>query len=86
MYGHRCLENIKKLYTSAGKCDFQQYYKAIIVAEMVPNPNIFTDNSPMSPGTSVTVKKTSARKSLLLFTEVLDVKNETDFHWLGDAK
>ena len=26
LYGHRCLENIKKLYKYYGKCDYQQQY------------------------------------------------------------
>ena len=30
IYKHRCLENIMKLYTSDGKYDNQQQYKAII--------------------------------------------------------
>ena len=30
VYEHRCLENIKKLYTYAGKCDNQLDFKAII--------------------------------------------------------
>ena len=30
MYEHRCLENIKKLFKSAGKCENHSQYKAII--------------------------------------------------------
>ena len=30
MYEHGALENIENLYTSAGKCDDKQHYKAII--------------------------------------------------------
>ena len=86
MYKHRCLENIKKLYTSAGKCDGQQQYKYIIEASLVSNPGIFTNNIPMSPGPSVTVRYPSARKSLRLFTEVLDVKNKSAVRRLGSAK
>ena len=44
---------------------------------MVSTPEGFTDNSPISPMTSTPVKKTSARKSLCLFTIILDVKNKT---------
>ena len=47
MYEHRCLENIKKSYKSAGKCDYQQQYKAIIEAEMVSTTEGFIDNCPM---------------------------------------
>ena len=47
MYEHICLENIKKLYTYAGKCDDQQQYKAIIEVELFSSLEIFTNNSPM---------------------------------------
>ena len=67
MYGHRCLENIKKLYKSAGKCDDQQQYKGIIESEMVSTPKGFTDNSPISPSQSVTMKHPSVRKPLCRF-------------------
>ena len=40
----------------------------------------------MSPGPSVTIKNPTARKSLSIFTEVLDVKNKTVIRWLGAAK
>ena len=62
MYKHRCLENIKKLYTSAGKYDYKKQYKAIIEAEMVSTTDIFPDNSPISPGTYGTVRNPSERK------------------------
>ena len=44
---------------------------------MVSTPDGFTGNSPMSPRKSVTVKNTSARKSLCHFFEALDVKPKT---------
>ena len=47
IYEHRFLENIKNLYKSAGKCDDQQHYKAIIESETVSTPEGCTDNSPM---------------------------------------
>ena len=47
IYEHRCQENIKKLCKSAGKCDYQQQYKAIIEAEMVSTTAGLTDNRPM---------------------------------------
>ena len=71
------MENIKKLYTSACKCDDQLQFKAIIEELIVSTPERFTDNIPISPGPPMIVKKCSARKSLHLFTEVLDVKNKT---------
>ena len=36
----------------------------------------FTDNSPRSPMTPTTVKKPSAKKSLCLFTNILDAKKK----------
>ena len=47
MYEHICLENIKKLYTSAGKFYDQQQFKAIIESQMISTPETFTDNSSM---------------------------------------
>ena len=52
---------------------------------MVSTPEGFTDNSPISPRTSSPVKKSSARKSLCMFTNVLDVK-KTAFHQVGADK
>ena len=40
---------------------------------MVSTPEVFTDNSPISPITSTPLKKLRAQKSLCLFTNVLDV-------------
>ena len=37
IYEHTCLENIKKLYKQAGKCENQQQFKDIIEADMVSN-------------------------------------------------
>ena len=77
MYKHIFLENIKKVYKSAVKFDDQQQYKAIIEAEMVSDPEVFTDNSPMSSSQSATVKNPSARKSLRHFSDTLEVKLKT---------
>ena len=46
----------------------------------------FTDNSPRSPMTPTPVKKLSARKSLCLFTTILDVKNKTAIRRVGYTK
>ena len=69
-----------------GKCDNQHKYKKILEAVMVPTPEIFTENSPMSLVPSVTVKNPSARNLLCLFTEVFDVKQKTSVQRLGAAK
>ena len=86
MYEHICLENINKLYTSAVNYDNQQQYKDTIEAAMFSTPEIFTDNIPMSPGPSVNVRKSSAIKSIRLFTEFLDVKNKTAVQRVGADK
>ena len=76
----------KKLYTSAGKCNDQLQFKEILKALMVSTPDKFIDNSPMSPGPPMIVKNYSARKSLRLFTEFLDVKKKTAICQVGAAK
>ena len=43
----------------------------------VSTPERFTDNIPMSPGTSVNFINISVIKTLCIFPEVLGVKNET---------
>ena len=51
IYEHKCLENIKKLYKQAGKCNYQKQIKDILEAAMVSTPEVFTNNSPISPMT-----------------------------------
>ena len=53
---------------------------------MVSTPEGFTNESPISPITSTPVNKPSARKSLCLFTTILDVKKKTATHQVGDTK
>ena len=53
---------------------------------MVSTPEGSTKNSPISTMTSEPVKRTSARKSLCMFTNVLEVKNKTAYHRVGAAK
>ena len=67
----------KRLYQRAGKCDYQQNLKDIIDAAILSTPEGVTDNSPNVHMTSKPVKKPSARKSLCLFTNILDVKPKT---------
>ena len=86
MYEHRCPENIKKLYTSSVKCNYQLQFKVIIEASMVTTPEIFTDNIPMSPGPPVIFKTYSAIKSLRLFIEVFYFKRKISFRRVGDSK
>ena len=77
IYEHISQESIKKLCKSSGKCDNQQHYKAILGASMVSIPEGFTENIPMSPRQSVTVKNPSARKSLRKFLDTLEAKSKT---------
>ena len=72
------MNNIKKIYQHACKCDDQQNLKDIVDAAMVSTPEEVTDNSPNSPIISTSVNKPSARKSLCLFTNILDVKPKTE--------
>ena len=69
--------SIKNIYQHAGKCDDQQNLKDIIDAAILYNPEGFTDNSTNVHMPSTPVKKPSARKSLCLFTNLLDVKPTT---------
>ena len=85
IYEHKCLENIKNIYKQAGKCDDWQKLKDIIDADMISTPELFTDNSPISPMTSTPIKKPSAQKSLCLFTNIFEVK-KTAYHQVGAAK
>ena len=62
IYEHKCLENIKKIYKQAGKCDDQQQFKDILEDDMFSTPEGFTNDSPISPMTSTPVKKPRARK------------------------
>ena len=73
-FEHRCMNNIKKIYQHAGKCDYQQNLKDIIEAAILSTPEGFTDNSHNVHMPSTPVKKPSYRKSLCLFTNILNVK------------
>ena len=76
-FEHKCMNNIKNIYQHAGKCGVQQNIKDIIDTAMVSTPGEVIDNSPNVPMTSIPVKKPSARKSLCLFINILDVKPKT---------
>ena len=74
IYEHKFLETIKNLYKQAGKFDDQKKFKDIIEAAIVSTPEVFTNNSTISPRTSTPVKKPSAEKSLCMFTNILEVE------------
>ena len=57
-FEHRCMNNIKKIYQHAGKCDDQQNLKDIIDAAILSTPERETDNIPNVHMTSKPVKKT----------------------------
>ena len=71
------MNNIKKIYKHAGKFDDQQNLKEILESDLLSTPEAFTDNSPNVNMPSTPVKKPSARKSLYLFTNILDVQPTT---------
>ena len=43
LYEHKCLENNKKLYKQAVKCDNQKSFKDILEADMVSTNKLFTN-------------------------------------------
>ena len=76
-FEQRCMNNIKKIYQHAGKCDYQQNLKDIIDTAILSTPEGVTDNSPNVHLTSSPVKKPSDSKSLCLFVNILDVQPKT---------
>ena len=76
LFEHTCLQNIKILYKCDGKCDDQQQFKYILEVAMVYTSEGFNNSSPRSPMILTPVKKPSARKSLCLFTNILDAKKK----------
>ena len=60
----------------AGKCYDQKNLKDIRDAAMVLTPEEVTNDSPNVPMTSTPVEKPSARKSLCLFTNILNVRKK----------
>ena len=72
------MKNIKKIYQHEGKCDNQQNLKYILDADMVSTPEGVTDNNANMPLISIPVKKPSARKSMCLFTNILNVEPKTE--------
>ena len=55
-FEHRCMNNIKKIYQHAGKCDDQQNLKDIIDSAILSTLEGVTDNSPNIHMTSKPVK------------------------------
>ena len=82
-FEHKILNNIKKIYQHVGKCDDQKNLKYIIDTVMVSTPREVTDDSPHVLITSTSVKNPIARKSLCLFTNVLNIKKKTAKRCVG---
>ena len=76
-FENKCLQNTKKLYNNAGKCDDKKQLKNILEVAMVSTTEVLTDNSPIYPMKATLVKKPSARKLLCLFNNILNVKKKT---------
>ena len=55
-FEHICMNNTKKIYQHAGKCDDQKNIKDIIDAAILSTPEGVTDNSPNVHMTSKPVK------------------------------
>ena len=81
IYLKKKLENIKKLYKHAGKCDNQKQFKDIFETAMVSTPEGFIDDIPVSPMTSTSVNKPRAQKSLCLFKKNLDLNKSYPSSW-----
>ena len=79
LFEHRWLQNINKSYKLAGKWNNHQQFKYIIESTMVSTTYGFADNSIRYPITPTPIKKPSARKSLCLFTNLLDVRK--NYFW-----
>ena len=73
-FEHKCLNNIKKMYQHAGKCDDQENIRDIIYADMLYTPEDVTDDSTILTMKSTTVKKVSAGKSLVFSSKYLMLK------------
>ena len=85
-FEHKCFDNIKKIYQHSDKCEDQQNIKDILDVSMVSTLEEVTDDGPNVPMTSTPVLKTSARKSLCLFTNILNVKKKIAKRRVGAAK
>ena len=70
-------EQHQKYISHAGKIDDQQNLKDILKADLISAPEGVADNSPNVHMKSSPVNKKSARKSLCLFTNILNVKPKT---------
>ena len=83
LFEYRCLENINKLYNTAGKCNDQQKYKTTIETALVSKPKGCNYNSPITPNDTNTSqsffssKNKCAHKYLETFSKTLDVETKT---------
>ena len=80
------MNNIKKIYQHAGKCDDQQNLKDIIDAAILSTPEGVNDNSPNVHMASKPVKKLSVRKSQTYWILNLQQRNFVFFQENPDAK
>ena len=76
-FENRFMNNIKKIYQYAGKWDDQQNFKDIIDSAIVSTLEGVTNICPNMHLISSPVNKPSSRKSLCLFTNILDVQSKT---------
>ena len=80
------MNNIKNIDQHAGKCNNKQNLKDILDYAMMSTPEDVRYDSPSLPMTSTPVKKSSARKSLCLFTNIFYVKKKTAKRRIGAVK
>ena len=74
------------MYQHAGKCENQQNLKDILDSDMVLTTEEVADDITNVPMISTLVKKPSARKSLCLFTNILNDKKITAKRRIGSEK
>ena len=55
-FEHTCMDNTKKVYQHAGKCDDKQNHKDILETALLSTPEVFTYDIPNVPMTSTPVE------------------------------
>ena len=85
-FEYKCLNNTRKIYQHAGKRDDQQKPNDILDADMVSTQEEVIDDITNVPMASTPFKKSSASKSLCIFTNILNFKKKTAKRRVGYAK
>ena len=86
LYEHTWSKNIKMLYKCSGGFYDRHNYKAIVEVYIVSAPEWLTKYSPMDVVKLINLNNPSTSKLLGQFSELLDVKQQTSVHILGNDK